>query len=370
MTGQRREAGTSRWRPLSARGVRSADQGSRRRTRVAVVLLVAAVLVVCVPAFGVWRVLFSPQTTVAAGQAVQVEVPEGADTARIAEVLAQAGVIENAAMFRLQARLDGVDGKLRPGVYDLTTRMDHDELVERLLAGPPIAYTTVTIPEGFTVERIAERLEAEAGIPAEEFLSLALGGAAEFQDAHPYLQAAYEGSLEGYLFPKTYRIAEGASAHDVIEMMLDQFDREFASVDPPASGELTMHELVTLASMIERESRLADERPLVSSVIHNRLRIGMKLEIDATIEYVIKKNRPRLLNSDLTVESPYNTYKYGGLPPGPIASPGLASLQAAAAPAETKYLYYVLTGTDGSHTFCETYEEFLIAKEKSREVTP
>jgi UPF0755 protein len=128
--------------------------------------------------------------------------------------------------------------------------------------------------------------------------------------------------------------------------------------------------MVTLASMIEREARLAEERPLVSSVIYNRLAIGMKLEIDATIEYVIKKNRPRLPNSDLAVESPYNTYKYAGLPPGPIASPGLASLEAAAAPAQTEYIYYVLTGTDGSHTFCVTYEEFLVAKEKSREVTP
>ena len=122
--------------------------------------------------------------------------------------------------------------------------------------------------------------------------------------------------------------------------------------------------------MVEREARVADERPLVSSVIHNRLARGMKLEIDATIEYVIKKNRPRLLNSDLLIESPYNTYKYGGLPPGPIASPGLASLRAAAAPAQTGYLYYVLTSKDGSHTFTETYEEFLVAKEKSREVTP
>ena len=370
MTGERRETGASRWRPLSARGVRSADPGSRRRARTVVVLLVAAVLVLCVPAFGIWRVFFVSQTSVTADQAVQVEIPAGADTARIAEVLVDAGVIENAAMFRLRARLDGVDGQLRPGVYDLTTRMDHSELIERLLAGPPIAYTTVTIPEGFTVERIAERIEAEADIPAEEFLALALGGAAQFRDAHPYLEAVHEGSLEGYLFPKTYRIVEGATAADVIEMMLVQFDEEFATVDLTAAGEMSTHELVTLASMIERESRLAEERPLISSVIHNRLRIGMKLEIDATIEYVIKKNRPRLLNSDLRIESPYNTYKYGGLPPGPIASPGLASLQAAAAPAETKYLYYVLTGADGSHTFCETYEQFLIAKEKSREVTP
>lgn len=354
----------------SERGVRPADQRSRRRARAAVVLLVAAVIVVCVPAFGAWRVFFTTEVGITPGQPVQVEIPGGADTARIAEELAGAGVIGNAAMFRLRARLDGVDGELRSGIYDLETGMQHDAVVERLLAGPPIDYTTVTIPEGFTVEQIAERLERDAAIPAAEFTSLALGQATQFADGRPYLADVHEGSLEGYLFPKTYRVVTGSSAADVIELMLHQFDIEFASVDLRQAGGLSTHELVTLASMIEREARVATERPLVSSVIRNRLAKGMKLEIDATIEYVIKKNRPRLLNSDLAVESPFNTYKYGGLPPGPIASPGLASIQAAAAPADTEYLYYVLTSPDGSHTFTETYEEFLIAKEKSREVTP
>lgn len=366
------DAHRTRWEPgaRSDRGVRPADQGSRRRTRAIVVLLVAALIVLCVPAFGAWRVFFTTDPTVVPGEPVQVEIPGGADTARIAGELADAGVIGNAAMFRLRARIDGIDGKLRSGVYDLETGMEHDAVVERLLAGPPIAYTTVTIPEGFTAEQIAARLERDVGIPAAEFTGLALGQAEVFQAEHPYLADVHEGSLEGYLFPKTYRIVEGATAADVIEMMLDQFDMEFATIEVEQAGGLTIHEVVTLASMIEREARVADERPLVSSVIHNRLNRGMKLEIDATIEYVIKKNRPRLLNSDLTIESPFNTYRYPGLPPGPIASPGLASLQAAVTPADTDYLYYVLTSTDGSHTFTETYEEFLIAKEKSREVTP
>ena len=366
------DAHRTRWDPgaRSERGVRPADQGSRRRARTIVVLLVAALLVVCVPAFGAWRVFFTSDPTVVPGEPVQVEIPGGADTARIAEELAEAGVIGNAAMFRLRARIDGIDGKLRSGIYDLETGMEHDAVVERLLAGPPIAYTTVTIPEGFTAEQIGARLERDVGISAAEFIELALGQAEAFQAEHPYLADVHEGSLEGYLFPKTYRIVEGATATDVIEMMLDQFETEFATIETEQADGLTLHEVVTLASMIEREARVAEERPLVSSVIHNRLRKGMKLEIDATIEYVIKKNRPRLLNSDLTIESPFNTYKYPGLPPGPIASPGLASLKAAVTPADTAYLYYVLTNTDGSHTFTETYEEFLIAKEKSREVTP
>jgi UPF0755 protein len=250
--------------------------------------------------------------------------------------------------------------------------MAYDEVIATLLVGPPLEYTTVTIPEGFTIEQMAVRFEESCGIPSVEFTSLALGQAMTFADEHPYLADVYNGSLEGYLFPKTYRVVNGSDAADVIGMMLDQFDAELATVDlTQATGRgLSLNGFVTLASMVEREARVSDERPLVASVIYNRLDRGMRLEIDATIEYVIKKNRPRLLNRDLEIDSPFNTYRNAGLPPGPIASPGLASLAAVAAPAETNYLYYVLTSTDGSHTFTETYEEFLIAKEKSREVTP
>ena len=375
MSGRRQHSGRGSAgfaRRFSARGVHSADAGSRRRALAAVVILVVAALLVCVPSYGVWRVLFAPQADVVAGEPVQVEIPDGADTATIASILADTGVIGNAAMFRLRARLDGVDGELRPGVYDLITGMAYDEVVDTLVAGPPVAYTTVTIPEGFTVEQIAERIAAETGISADEVAELGLGGAPSFEQEYPFVSDGFQGSLEGYLFPETYRIAEGSTARDVIVLMLDQFAEQFATLDLSYAEEagLTSHEVVTLASMVEREARLADERPLVSSVIYNRLARGMRLEIDATIEYVIKENRPRLLNKDLEVDSPYNTYKYDGLPPGPIASPGLAALEAATSPAETGYLYYVLTSADGAHTFTETYEEFLEAKEKSREVTP
>ncbi len=358
---------------LSAgRGIRRPDGRSRRRTLVTLVAGVLAIVLVVVPAYTAWQLFFAVESDVEHGIAVQLEIPAGASTGDIAAILAEAGVIDNGSMFRLRARLDGIDGQLRSGIYDLTTGMAYEDVRDRLLSGPPIEYVTVTIPEGFTAEQIADRLQEQVGIPREEFLALAKGRAAEFAAEHPYLADVHEGSLEGYLFPKTYRIVKGAVASEVIEMMLDQFDAEVATVDTSyaTSRDLTLHQMVTLASMVEREARIAEERPMVSSVIYNRLAIGMKLEIDATIEYVIKKNRPRLLNSDLTVESPYNTYKYAGLPPGPIASPGLASIEAAASPAETEFIYYVLTGADGSHTFCETYEEFLVAKEKSREVTP
>lgn len=317
-----------------------------------------------------WVLLYKPQTQVAVGQAVQIEIPQGATTASIAQTLAERGVVDNANMFRLQTRLSESDGDLKAGVYDLTTGMGYDSAIKILAHGPSIVYFTVTIPEGFVIDQIAERLEEQAGIPADEFLALAKsGGADEFPD-RPYLAQCYEGSLEGYLFPKTYRIREGSTAREVIEMMLDQFEKEIADVDMAravARG-LTTHEIVTIASIIEREAAVAQDRPLVSSVIYNRLDKGMHLEICATIEYVLPGNKFRLTNEDLEIESPYNSYKYGGLPPGPIASPGLAALQAAVEPAQTDYLYYVLTGEDGSHTFTATYEEFQQAKELSKEV--
>jgi len=343
----------------------------RGKAGAVVAVLVSVVLLLgAAAAVSVWGLLLRPAVEVASGRPVQVSIPSGASTAEIGELLAREGVVRNANMFRVQTRLLEADGELRAGIYDFTTGMDYEPVIEQLQAGPPIVYVDVTIPEGYVVEQIAERVAENTGISAEEFVTLAKsGGVTEFP-GRPYLESVYQGSLEGYLFPKTYRIKEGTTAREVIEMMLDQFEREIAQVDIGAVEEagLSLHELVTIASMIEREARVADERPLISSVIHNRLEQGTRLEIDATIEYVLPGNRFRLSNEDLQLESPYNTYRNAGLPPGPIANPGLASLQAAADPAETDYIYYVLTAEDGSHTFAATYEEFLAAKEKSKEV--
>jgi len=341
-----------------------------KKGALAAVLLAVVVLLVVAIVVSSWGLFLRPATDVPPGQPVQVSIPSGASTAQIAQILAEGGVVGNANLFRLNARLMEADGALRAGIYDFTTGMDYEPVIERLQQGPPVEYVEVTIPEGYVIEQIAERVAEKTDIPAEEFLALAKTGGAEEFPEHPYLESAYQGSLEGYLFPKTYRIKEGSTARDVIEMMLDQFDKEIAQVDMVFSQEagISQHELVTIASMIEREARVADERPLISSVIYNRLERDMRLEIDATIEYVLPGNRFRLTNADLQIDSPYNTYRNAGLPPGPIASPGLAALQAAAGPADTEYIYYVLTSEDGSHTFATTYEEFQAAKEKSKEV--
>jgi len=353
--------------------VKRTTRPSRRRRAVAVLGASAAgiaLIVVALLAVAIWAVFFASASDKTAGSPVQVEVAKGASTGEIARTLAQSGVIGNANSFRLTARLSGADGRLKVGVYDLKTGMSNREALDALQAGPKVRYVSVTIPEGYVLTQIAERLEKQAGIPQGEFLKLARSGADEFVENHPYLSDVHEGSLEGYLFPKTYRIREGSNARDVIETMLRQFDTEMRQVDTSASEDrgMSLHELVVLASMVERESKLDEERPLVSSVIHNRLAKNMRLEIDATIEYVLPGNRFRLTYRDLRIDSPYNTYRRTGLPPGPIASPGLAALKAAASPADTNYLYYVLTGKDGSHTFADNKVDFLKAKQKSKEV--
>jgi UPF0755 protein len=291
-------------------------------------------------------------------------------TEEIGQLLAAEGVVPNAAMFRWKVRQAAAGADLRAGSYELTTGLGYEGAISALRAGPKISYTTVTVPEGFVLEQIASRFEEKAGIPAAEFLSLAKTGAAQFAGKHPYLTDAYKGSLEGYLFPKTYRVKEGATASDVIEMMLAQFDKEIASVDletATARG-YTVPQLVTMASIIEREAKVAKERPLVASVIYNRLGRKMKLQMCSTVDYVLPGDHFRLTNAETRTNSPYNTYLHAGLPPGPIASPGLASIQAAVEPADTDYLYYVLTGKDGSHTFARNDAEFAKARAKSKQV--
>ncbi len=336
----------------------------KRRGRTAAVVLSAAALLLLVSCAVLWLSVFRAPA-VSAGKPVQIEIPKGASTQQIAGRLVANGVVGNANMFRLRARLDGADGKFKPGVYDLSTGMDYETVIMRLEEGPPLLYYTVTIPEGFTLAQIAERVQAKTGIPAAEFERLASKEASRFAASHGFLRFNSTPTLEGYLFPKTYRVKKGATAADVIEMMLDQFGKETQDVDMSyaASKGLTPHDVVSIASMIERETRLAKERPIVSSVIYNRLDRGMRLEIDATVQYVVG-NKKRLLYSDLRVQSPYNTYLHKGLPPGPIASPGLPSIEAAAHPRSSGYIYYVLTGRDGSHTFTKDRDAFLKAKQR------
>ncbi len=314
--------------------------------------------------------LYRPDTKITAGEPVHIVIASGSSTAQIAKVLSDAGVIENARMFQLRTRLSEADGTLKAGEYDLATGMPYQLVIEKLSAGPEITYFDVPIPEGFTARQIAARFAARAHVPEDEILALVTTGADDFAGEHPYLANAHGGSLEGFLFPATYRVKEGTSARDVVEMMLQKFDDEIADIDLSyaKSKNLDLKDVVIIASILERETKIPKEFPLVSSVIYNRLARPMRLQLCATVLYELPEGTTTLTDANLKNNSPYNTYSHDGLPVGPISNPGLKALQAAAAPAKTTYLYYVLTGKDGSQTFTTTYEDFLKAKQVYHEV--
>lgn len=301
------------------------------------------------------------------GREVTVIIKPGASASTIAAQLERAGVIDAAWLFRLYARLRGSAGQLKPGEYVLRTNMSYGAVFEVLEKGPKVELTRVTVPEGKTVRETAEIFQRVARIPASEFMAIATGGSKRVSILPPGSK-----NLEGLLFPKTYDLKKEATAAEVVELLLEQFEKETAVLDWSRARALgiTPYQTVIIASMIEREARVAQDRPKISAVMHNRLRRGMRLEIDATVQYGIYLTtgsyKHPLLLEDYQFRSPYNTYLILGLPPAPIASPGLASLQAALHPAAGRWLYYVLINDKGEHGFANTYQEFLRLKAQAQ----
>jgi UPF0755 protein len=291
-----------------------------------------------------------------------VVIKPGSSTSEIAEVLTEAGVVDNAWQFKLYIKRNKAETKIKAGEYHLKTGLSYKDALTLLLKGPKTRYYSITIPEGFTLKEIADVVGSKTSISKQEFLTFA---GKDYYDLS-FLSEIPSDSLEGYLFPKTYLITERMNAHDVIKMMLLQFQKEVSPLDFTwAKGRnLSLHQVITVASMIEKEVKIQEERSEVAAVIYNRLNKGMLLQIDATVQYALPERKPQLSYDDLKVPSLYNTYLNPGLPPGPIASPGLASIQAALKPANVDYLFYVLTGEDGSHTFTSSYEEFSRIKEE------
>jgi UPF0755 protein len=293
---------------------------------------------------------------------VYVSIREGESVSSVARQLEEKGVITSETIFRFLAWLEGKGSKIKAGDYLLYPGMHYGEVFDLLTRGPQIR-ARVTIPEGFTVRQILQRV-GETGVISEEEMEGALS-ATDYQAA--LLPGEQRGNLEGLLFPKTYDLYAGMSAHDLVSTMLAQFERETQSLDWSAAERLglTPYQVVIVASLIEREAMLDEERPLVAAVIYNRLKMGMLLQIDATVQYILPAWKEVLTYEDLKTPSPYNTYLHKGLPPAPICNPGIKSLEAALHPAEVDYLYYVATGKGGSHFFTSDYNEFLKAKNRN-----
>lgn len=346
----------------------SSPTATRRKSRVGIVVAMSVAALLVAAAAGAWWLFTRTEHGVAPGKTVEVRIPQGAGTEQIARMLSAYGVVNNSLAFGMRAKM--AKTSLRPGTYEFVTGMPEDLVLKRLASGPEVKYYDVVIPEGFTAVQVARRFAARAHVSESEMLDLVTNGAERFASAHPYLKGAANGSLEGFLCPATYRIKKGTKPTAIVEMMLAKFDDVSATVDMTyaRSKNLTLTDVVIIASILEREAKLRKELPLVSSVIYNRLHSKMRLQICATVLYVLPEGTTKLKNSDLQHPSPYNTYRRSGLPPGPICNPGHEALEAAAHPAKTKYLYYVLTGKDGSQTFTTTYAGFLAAKKKYHEV--
>jgi UPF0755 protein len=294
------------------------------------------------------------------GAEVTVVIRPGSSASKIASQLEDAGVIRAAWLFRLYSKVKGTEGNLKPGEYVFRKNMSYGQVVTILEKGPKILITRVTIPEGKTVREVAQIMQRVAGIPASEFLAEATGGA----HGTPFVPKGSK-NLEGVLFPKTYDLKEGTTAGQVVDIMLRQFEKETATLNVEARAKalgITPYEAVIIASMIEREAKVPQDRAKIARVIYNRLARGMRLQIDATVQYGIYLEtgsyKQPFLQSDYSFRSPYNTYLIDRLPPGPIAGPGLASLKAALNPADGEWLYYVLINDRGEHAFANTYAEF------------
>lgn len=292
---------------------------------------------------------------------VVLTIAPGSTTDQIADQLREAGVIRSALAFRLRARQSGQDGSFQAGQHTLRRNMTVDEAIAALQKAE-VQDRVLTLIEGWRREEIAAYLQANDALSASEFLTLTAG---EGFDRDFLSERPDAASLEGYLFPDTYRIERETTTSQFIERLLDQFSRKISgevSAGFQTNG-LNVHQAVTLAAIVEREAQVPAERPLIASVFYNRLRIGMRLQADPTVQYALgyQETESRwwkraVTFADLKVESPYNTYANAGLPPGPICNPGAASLQAVSAPATTDYFYFVAVG-DGSHVFARTLEE-------------
>ncbi len=282
-----------------------------------------------------------------------VDIPKGASFFQITEIMNDAGLVKNRPFFWLLALGKGVRKQIRAGEYEITGALSPSEILDKLVRGE-IKYYPVTFPEDITVNEVAKRLLTDKLINEKEFMALAVDG--EFL-ASLGIEAD---SIEGYLFPETYQFDRSMTTKEVIRIMVRQFWREITPEmrkRAEAMG-LTLNEWVTLASIIGKESGNREEKPLISAVFHNRLKLGMKLQSDPTAVYHLERaGTPvkTVLRSHLQTDTPHNTYRIDGLPPGPIANPGIDSLRAALNPAKVNYLYFV-ANNDGSHQFSASLE--------------
>ena len=326
-------------------------------------ILLAVLVILLVGASVAYMQIFSTKPNDAQNTQTQVfEIPSGATTKSIASALAEDGLIRSEMAFTHYVKKSGNDGKLRSGSFELSPSMSIEEITEEILNGIG-EVKKFTIPEGYTLKDIAQVFVQAEIMTEEEFWQLVTS---EPFSEYEFLAGleANEHRLEGYLFPDTYIIGVNSKPREVICAMLDRF-AEVMELLPENESGLSTKEMVILASLVESEAKLDSERANIASVYLNRLDRGMALQCDATVLYALPERKDVVLYSDLEYDSPYNTYKYPGLPPTPICNPGLKSLESACQPADTDYLYYLWSKDESiGHVFANDYAGHLENRKK------
>jgi UPF0755 protein len=314
-------------------------------------LLLAVSAIVCL------RSLMGPAAGGRSSRYVIVNVAPGATLDQVAESLADKGLIRSGGWFKLYAKLTRQDRKLQAGSYRLSSGWSMGRILDQVVSGK-VAVNRVTIPEGLTEAQVGKLLVSKGLVDSAAWQEATVSGSYHYA----FLQGIPQGpkQLEGFLFPATYQFKVGLTAREIVDVMLQRFGQAYTPALQQRAQQMgmTTMQVVTLASIVEREAQLDRERPLVAAVFENRLKIGMTLGSNATIDYVLGTNKDPLSYEDLRIESPYNTYLHYGLPPGPIACTGLASIKAVLNPVETEYLYFVSKGDGtGTHYFSKTLAE-------------
>jgi UPF0755 protein len=340
--------------------------GRRSHPILTALAILAAIVVIAAGAVYVWA---NSQINPGGhrGAVVTVVIPDGSSTSQIGDRLASAGVIHDGYLFALYVRVHGY-GPLYPGTYKLQRNLPYSAAISALRAGPKILVDNLLIPEGFTVAQIAHAVASlpNMGLSAQKFMAAAADGSVR----SPFEPAGVN-NLEGLLFPATYQVRQGESEVEILQEMEDTFYQRAQSLGITAAAAklgVTPYQVITVASIIEREAKRPVDRPNVASTIYNRLRIGMTLGADSTQTYYMRLRDPSVLPTphQLNQPSPYNTRVNKGLPPTPIADPGLASLQAAAAPPATHYLYWVEINPDGQLGFASNNAGFVGLQQQCR----
>ena len=300
---------------------------------------------------------------------ISVNIPQGSSASQIASILDSTGVISSKIAFELYLRNENLTDKLRAGNYELPNNLEFSELTALLLKGPPLKTYTITIPEGLWISETLETISAQTGYEVIQLENSLKSGKviSQFHSDNDYVDLQ---NWEGLLFPNTYQINIDANGEEILQTLVDELELRYNNII--ATNNLPTwindaNEFFTIASLIEAESKIDEDRPLVSSVIKNRLEIDMLLQIDASILYALQKRKSQVLLIDLQVDSPYNIYKFTGLPPTPISGFGERAMTAIMNTPENDFIYYLLTSKDGKMTFTNNYEDFINLKNKAKE---